>query len=43
MKTNLLNRLFVIGLLALAVSGVRADEEQDLITLLKSNAGVPEK
>jgi HEAT repeat protein len=31
------------SLLMLSAGGVRADEEQDLITLLKSNAGVPQK
>ena len=43
MKANLLNYPLVVGLLALAVCSVRADEEKDLIDLLKSNAGAPQK
>ena len=41
MKTNLLNRLFLAGLLAFAAFSVRADEEQDLIGTLQSTAGAP--
>ena len=36
MKTSLLSRLLLAGLLALAASNVRADEEQDLIGTLQS-------
>jgi HEAT repeat protein len=42
MKKYLLKPLLVLGLLALT-SSVRADEEQDLIAILKSNAGAPQK
>jgi HEAT repeat protein len=43
MKTNSFIRLLCVGLLTLAVSSVRADQEQDLIALLKSNADAPQK
>ncbi len=43
MKTNLLNRLLLAGLLAFAAFSVRADEEQDLIGTLQSTAGAPQK
>jgi len=44
MKTNFLNPLLlVVAVLGLAFSNVRADQEQDLIAILKSNTGAPEK
>ena len=43
MKTNLLNGLLLACLLALTAPGARANEEQDLIATLKSNAGVSQK
>jgi HEAT repeat protein len=43
MKTNLLSRLLLAGLLVLSISRVYADEEQELIVLLKSDADVPRK
>ena len=43
MKPHFINRLLLAGLLTLAVSAVRADEEQDLLATLKSNATVPQK
>jgi HEAT repeat protein len=43
MKTILLNHLLLVGLLTLSASGLRADEEQDLIATLQSAAGVPQK
>ena len=44
MKTNLLSRVLLAGLLALASASVRADEEQDLIGTLQSpSASVPQK
>jgi len=42
MKTNHLFHILAC-LLVLLVGSVRADEEQDLITILKSDAGVPQK
>ena len=43
MKTDFLSHLVCAGLLLLATSAARADEEQDLIALLKSNADAPQK
>ena len=43
MKTNLLNRLLLAGLLVFAASTVRADEEQDLIGTLQSGVSAPQK
>ena len=42
-KASYLSRLLFAGLLALAASGARADEEQDLIATLRSSASVPDK
>jgi HEAT repeat protein len=43
LKPHLWNHLLLACLLALAAFGARADEEQDQIATLKSNAGAPEK
>ncbi|HWV99553.1 MAG TPA: HEAT repeat domain-containing protein [Candidatus Acidoferrum sp.] len=43
MKTNLLSRLLVAGFLALAPAIAFADEEQDLLNVLNSNTGAPQK
>ena len=43
MKTHFMNRLLLAGLITLAVSAARADEEQDLLATLKSNATIPQK
>jgi HEAT repeat protein len=43
MKTNAFLRLLLVGFLTFAVASARADEEQDLIALLKSNADTPKK
>lgn len=43
MKTILLNTLLIASVLALTVCGARADEEQDLITILESNAPAVQK
>ncbi|SPE53437.1 exported hypothetical protein [Verrucomicrobia bacterium] len=43
MRRNILPQLLVVGLLALALPVARADEEQDLIGILKSDASSPQK
>jgi HEAT repeat protein len=43
MKIHLLNRVALACLLAFTASSVRADEEQDLITILQSTASAPQK
>jgi HEAT repeat protein len=43
MKTNRLLLPFLAAVFVLAASGVRADEEQDLIAILQSAAGTPDK
>lgn len=43
MKTNFTLRLLLVCLLAFVAATGRADEEQDLIAVLKSNAGIPQK
>jgi len=43
MKANRLLLSFLAALLVLAASSVRADEEQDLIAVLRSTAGAPGK
>ena len=43
MKTRFWNYVLLAGLLAFAALSALADEEQDLIATLKSNAGAPEK
>jgi HEAT repeat protein len=43
MKSHSLHRVLLAGLSLLAATGVRADEEQDLIATLRSAASVPEK
>lgn len=40
---NFLNRLLLVGLLLATARGVSADEEQDLLALLGSNASIPQK
>ena len=42
-KSNYLRRIFLAGLMALATSSLWADEEQDLIVTLQSDAGLVKK
>ncbi len=44
MKTNFLNSLFlVVAMLGMTSGDARADQEEDLIAILQSNAGAPQK
>ena len=43
MKNHILKQIFIVSLVTLAACTVGAAEEKELIAILKSNAGVPQK